>query len=222
MFEALLSYTAAIYIQVAFSSLDELLPCWCADAENALVQDPVMNLPRHQRLRIHDCFSSLCLTQMYSGKLLPSPAANRSLASLSSPRPLITATAGSNKSRMGKTACLQFLQLREYQKKKLRVQDLTFSASTAAKNSSKVVFFALIQDFISTTKWKHICTSGPRTEQPRSQTSAKCVYSCIIDLSLNTHSKVGFFLHKPCILVQQNKWGLPKKILVYFFSPLKK
>lgn len=66
--------------------------------------------------------------------------ANRSRCSRPSPRPLITATAGSHGSRMGKTACLQF-QLREYQKRNWsRVPHFKFSASTAAKNSSKVIF----------------------------------------------------------------------------------
>lgn len=117
---------------------------------------------------------------------------------VSSPRARTAATSGSCKSRMGKTASFQF-QLWQYQKRTETELHAAFSASTAAKKSSKVIIFALTQDFISTTKWKHICTLGPRTEQPRSQTSTKWVYSCIIDLSQNTPSKV---------------------ILVWFFFPL--
>ena len=52
----------------------------------------------------------------------------------------IAATVGSHRSGTGKTACLP-LRLREYQKRNWsRAWDLTFSAATAAKNSSKVMF----------------------------------------------------------------------------------
>lgn len=85
------------------------------------------------------CFSLLWSAQMDSVNCSPALQPITPPA-VSSPRPLITATSGSPKSKTGKTACLQF-QLREYQKRNWnRVQDLTFSAWTAAKNSSEAAF----------------------------------------------------------------------------------
>lgn len=147
--------------------------------------------------------------------------ANHSCSSRSSPRPLITATAGSHSSRMGKTACLQF-QLREYQKRNWNwVPDAKFSASTAAKNSSKVIFLLWSKTSLALQNENAFVPRVPEQNNPE----AKHLLSLFIAVLSTFHwvlipKQVGcflvFFLHELYILVQQNKPRFPKQKNPFF------
>lgn len=154
--------------------------------------------------------------------------ANHSCSSRSSPRPLITATAGSH--RMGKTACLQF-QLREYQKRSWsRVLHFKFSASTAAKNSSKVIFLLWSKTSLALQN-----ASAPQVPEQNNQ-EAKHLLSVFTALLSNftKHSfqdrclfwVVFFFLHKLYILIflfdKINQAFLKRKISLFLSSPVEK
>lgn len=186
-----------------------------------------MNLPRDQSLRIHDCFSSLCLTQMYSGKLLPS----QSLLLQS----LVSQATDYGYCRVAQNGqdSMPSIPAQGIPKKELELSStLQIFCINSCKEQLQGTIFALIQDFLSTTKC--ICTSGARTEQPKSQASAKCVYSCIIKFHQNTHFNTGacfglgflFFFFTQAIysyiLVRQNKPSLPKRKIFLLSPPVEK
>lgn len=178
-----------------------------------------MNLPRDQSLRIHDCFSSLCLTQMYSGKLLPS----QSLLLQS----LVSQATDYGYCRVAQNGqdSMPSIPAQGIPKKELEPSStLQIFCINSCKEQLQGNIFALIQDFLSTTKC--ICTSGARTEQPRSQASAECVYSSIIKFHQTLISRQVFILGcfflftqviYSYIFVRQNKPSLPKKKNLSFF-----
>lgn len=147
--------------------------------------------------------------------------ANRSRSSRSSPKPLITVTTGSHSSRIDKTACLQF-QLREYQKRNWnRVPHCTFSASTAAKNSSKVIF--LLWSKTSLALQNAFVPQVPEQNNPELKHLPSVFYSCIINLSQTSHSSAGvwvwlFFNISYIFLFNKINQGFPKRKI--FFFPL--
>lgn len=147
--------------------------------------------------------------------------ANHSCSSRSSPRPLITATAGSHSSRMGKTACLQF-QLREYQKRNWNwVPDAKFSASTAAKNSSKVIFLLWFKTSLALQNENAFVPRVPEQNNPE----AKHLLSLFIAVLSTFHwvlipKQVGcfvFFISYIFLFNKINQGFLNRKIL--FSSP---